>query len=196
MAQFTHSTLAIADDFYDRARASDGTSRYGAYLAQNAHLLHDYGHPVTPAGFASAAWFIATSPVMSPGYVRTRPDLTAITVVSAGEDGLDIALRIDVPLHHGTLAHWPARTLDWQTDRNGWTDSTWKRVAEPDLTDRPALLVTATLLVPVPAALLVTPTAARPGRTMTREAKQTVKALVQPANANAHLVDELTGDYR
>ncbi|WP_045303676.1 hypothetical protein [Saccharothrix sp. ST-888] len=196
MAQFTPGTLAIADDAYDRSRASDGHFRYGAYLKQKARLLHDQGCILRPAEFAHAAWRIATSPVMSPGYVRIRPDLLGVTLVEAGEDGHDVALRIDVPLRHGDLAHWPARTLDWQTDWDDWNPGPWRRAVEPALTNRPALLTTATLLIPVPADLLVQPTITVPGTVMTSEAKEAVKALVRHANARSHLVAELTGGGR
>lgn len=59
------------DDEYDRACASDGVSRYGAYLARYAAWFTEDGVPTTDAvRFAAAAWRIAQPPVMAPGYVR------------------------------------------------------------------------------------------------------------------------------
>ncbi|WP_052391036.1 hypothetical protein [Streptomyces sp. NRRL B-24484] len=196
MPEFTIRTLAIADDTYDRDRASDGHSRYGAYLDRNAGLLHDDGAPLTAAEFAFSTWQIATSPVMAPGYVRIRPDLHSLTVVSAGEDGHDVALRVSVPLRHRTLATWPARMVaDWQADP--WaTDHGFTALTEPEPAGRTALLVTATLLIPVPAHILHAPTVATPGLEMTRQAKQAVKALTGWANDHAHLVNELNGGAR
>ncbi|GGV39556.1 hypothetical protein GCM10010495_66150 [Kitasatospora herbaricolor] len=196
MPQFTAHTLALIDDAYDKANASDGSSRFGSYLAVNAGRLHDAGAPLGPVDFAQAVWRIATSPVMSPGYVRIRPDLAALALVTTGEDYDRIALRIDVPLHHDVLTHRPAaRSEDWQHDPWHISTDRWLRHVEPGL-DRPALLLTATLFVPVPEHVLTAPSVARPGPAMTREAKQTVRNLVEHANAHARLVSGLVGGGR
>ncbi|PBC77105.1 hypothetical protein BX265_1842 [Streptomyces sp. TLI_235] len=193
MPEFTTRTLALTDDKTDKARASDGRSRFGVYLANNAHLLHDSGDPLTPAEFARATWRIATAPVMAPGYVHLRPDLHNITLVAPDEDTDDLALRIEVPLRHRALATWPARmTADWQPDPWATGRAGFTALARPDRADRTALLLTATVLVPVPAGLLTAPAGTRPGPEMTRQAKQTVTALVGHANAHAHLVNDLT----
>ncbi|WP_371497652.1 hypothetical protein OG871_17045 [Kitasatospora sp. NBC_00374] len=194
MPDFGTNTLAVTDDDYDRSRASDGHSRYGAYLAQRAHLLRDGDRPLTPVEFASAAWTTATSPIMYPGYVRTRPDLADLTTVIT--DDYRLALRITIPLRHHALTHRPARVLDWQTQHDPWSDARWTALEAPEQGDRPALLTTATLHLPVPERILVTPTAARPGPVMTREAKAAVRALAGYANAHAHLVADLTGGTR
>ncbi|GGV03991.1 hypothetical protein GCM10010495_14550 [Kitasatospora herbaricolor] len=196
MPQFAAQMLALADDEYDKANGSNGNSRFGAYLAVNAGDLHDDGDPLRPLDFAHAVWRIATSPVMSPGYVRIRPDLNGLALITTGEDYDQIALRIDVPLHHQVLAHRPAtRPEDWR--RDPWHISTdrWLRLVERDL-DRPALLLTATLYVPVPQHVLIAPSGARPGPAMTRQAKQMIRNLVEHANANAHLVADLVGGGR
>ncbi|WP_030255963.1 MULTISPECIES: hypothetical protein [Streptomyces] len=78
MPQFDHSTLVIVDDTADRESASDGRSRYGAYIAQHAADFRDDGELLRPVDFAVAAWRTATSPVMAPGYVAVRPDLDRI----------------------------------------------------------------------------------------------------------------------
>ncbi|MFJ9693424.1 hypothetical protein [Kitasatospora sp. NPDC101183] len=193
MPQFTLGTLAVVDDKYDREYASDGGSRYGAYLARKARLLHEDGQPLTAAEFARAAWQIATSPVMSPGYVRVRPDLHAVTVVPAEDN--EVALRIEVPLRHHALAHRPDHRLgDWQPDP--WSnDDDFRRLIEP-YTDKALLLATATLLLPVPDHLLIEPGSAEPGRIMTIEAKSVVQELTVWANAHAHLVNDLTEGVR
>ncbi|MFF7459341.1 hypothetical protein [Kitasatospora sp. NPDC008115] len=67
----------------------------------------------------------------------------------------------------------------------------------PQLTDRPTVLLAATVLVPIPDHILLQPTATQPGRTLTHEAKQVVAALT--AHANTHLsplVDDLLGGAR
>ncbi|MFD8598384.1 hypothetical protein ACFV1L_25605 [Kitasatospora sp. NPDC059646] len=193
MPDFTRSTLVIADDVADRRDASDDHSRFGSYLALNAHRLHDDGRPLSARDFAFAVWRIATAPVMSPGYVRFRPDLHAVTLVPHREDLDQVAVRIDVPLRHHQLAAQPDHRLaDWQ--RNVWaTADGFAALAEPRPTGRPALLAKATLLLPVPDYILGTPTAAEPGRMMTRQAKLAVAALARWTNGHAHLVNDLTG---
>jgi hypothetical protein len=53
---------------YDRDNASDGVSRYGAYIRQaRFEPWTDNDHAVELAEFA---WRQATGPVMAPGYVR------------------------------------------------------------------------------------------------------------------------------
>ncbi|MGX4737166.1 hypothetical protein [Kitasatospora griseola] len=196
MPDFTRSTLAIADDVADRRDASDGHSRFGAYLARNARLLHDDGQPLSAREFAFAAWQVATAPVMSPGYIRHRPDLHNLTPVSHGEDMDRVALRIDVPLRHHQLATPVDHRLDdWQRDVWTTTDG-FTALAEPRHTGRTALLTTATLLLPVPNHILVTPTAIEPGRKMTAQAKEAVAALAAWANKHARLVNDLTGAGR
>ncbi|MCU7823857.1 hypothetical protein [Kitasatospora sp. DSM 101779] len=193
MPEFTIRTLALTDDKADTARASDGRSRFGVYLANNAHLLNDFDDPLSPASFALTVWRIATAPVMAPGYVHLRPDLHNITLVAPGEDTDGLALRIEVPLRHRTLATWPARIVaDWQPDPWATGHSGFTALARPDRADRTALLLTATVLLPVPANLLVAPTGTLPGPEMTRQAKQIVAALVGHTNAHAHLVNDLT----
>ncbi|MEV4611667.1 hypothetical protein AB0K43_03565 [Kitasatospora sp. NPDC049258] len=194
MPEFGPHTLAVTDDSYDRSRASDGDSRYGAYLALHPHLLNDDGEPLRPVSFAAVAWMVATSPIMAPGYVRVRPDLHAITAVIT-DDGR-LALRITVPLRHHALTHRPGRVLDWQREHNPWADQRWAALETPEPSDRTAVLVTADLIVPVPDRLLITPGTTRPGPAMTRAAKAAVRALAGIANANTHLVADLTGGAR
>ncbi|MFD7643010.1 hypothetical protein ACFV4P_20400 [Kitasatospora sp. NPDC059795] len=193
MPDFTRSTLAIVDDVADRRDASDGRSRFGAYLARNAGLLHDDGDPLSAREFAFSVWQVATAPVMSPGYVRHRPDLHGLTLVTHGEDMDQVALRIDVPLRHHHLATRPDHRLaDWQRDTWTTTDG-FTALTEPHSTGRPALLATAAVLLPVPSHVLVTPTATTPGHDMTAQAKNAIAALVIWANTHAHLVNNLIG---
>ena len=59
------------DAQYDRDNASDGVSRYGAYVRQATfEPWTDEGRAVELAVFA---WRRATPPVMAPGYVRRHP---------------------------------------------------------------------------------------------------------------------------
>ena len=63
---------------YDRTQASDGQSRYGAYVRDYARLFDPWqdapdGVTGDPVEFAIAAFRVATGPIMSPGFVRWHP---------------------------------------------------------------------------------------------------------------------------
>ena len=62
------------DAAYDRKRASDGLSRYGAYVKQNLSGFAECWDGTFEAGlpvhFAVQAWRVATGPIMAPGFVR------------------------------------------------------------------------------------------------------------------------------
>jgi hypothetical protein len=96
------SAFATNED-YDREQASDGESRYGAYLAHHRARFLDYdGRPSTnPLEFAAAAWAIAQSPIMSPGYVTLHPRVQAADVTWNDEENLAITVTIaadDIPV--------------------------------------------------------------------------------------------------
>ncbi|WP_329488547.1 hypothetical protein OG618_18130 [Kitasatospora sp. NBC_01246] len=198
MPEFDRSTLAIVDDIRDREQASDGRSRYGAYLAQHADDFHEGGQPLHPVEFAIAAWRTATVPVMAPGYVAVRPDVYPLDVYRDHHGNAGFCAKVG--LRHSDLARRPGdrlRARDWERDPWGRHDEPWPVLISPERTDRPAVLVAATLLVPIPDGILLRPTAARPGRTLTHEAKHVIAALA--AHANAHLsplVDDLLGGAR
>jgi hypothetical protein len=141
--------LAWIDHEHDRASASDGVSRYGAYLRQRADWFRD---EYSPASFAATAWQVATSPVMSPGLVRMRPDLHGINV-AFDEDGdgiLRATVHVPIPFHDirslsGRIGY---QVSDWQTERS-W-DPDGPRYEEPRPSrDRSALLITAAVIMPV-----------------------------------------------
>ena len=66
------------DPDYDRSQASDGQSRYGAYVRDHARLFDPWqdapdGVTSDPVEFAVAAFRVATGPIMWPGFVRWHP---------------------------------------------------------------------------------------------------------------------------
>lgn len=102
------------DDEYDRICASDGVSRYGAYLDRYAAWFAECGVPTTDAEtFAAAAWRVAVPPVMSPGYVRVH-GLAWDTRIHL-DDGRRLAVLVDLDVspestctsqrRHGELLH-------------------------------------------------------------------------------------------
>ncbi|MGW5410747.1 hypothetical protein [Actinomadura geliboluensis] len=111
------------DEEYDREYASDGVSRYGAYVRDRldssfAECWETWGEPSSRrVEFASAAWRTATGPVMAPGYVRSNSRVLGARVERSQWDGSLIAAV-------SLVAPWPAalaRSLDWQGGRR-WRD--------------------------------------------------------------------------
>ncbi|MFD7829190.1 hypothetical protein [Kitasatospora sp. NPDC059803] len=179
--ELDHLTLAIVDDDYDWRHASNGSSRFGAYLDQHAHRLDDNGFPAAGAEFAALAWAIAVA-AMSPGYVRIRPDLLAVTANPAEDDPANLVLRITVPLPHRALAHrpGPGPWRDWETDC--YDRGPWSPKVDPCPGLMNTLTLTADILLPVPAEALITPTTTRPGTELTRTAKLLVTMLAEHIN--------------
>ncbi|GAB7182175.1 hypothetical protein ATKI12_2006 [Kitasatospora sp. Ki12] len=195
MPEFDPVTLAFVDDDYDRRHASDGNSRFGVYLDRYAGLPREGEPPYTGAEFAVVAWGIATAPVMSPGYVRIRPDLLAVTAHPAEDDPTALVLRITAPVPHHALATRPrpGRWLDWERDCHD--RGPWSPTVEPIPDRRPVMLLSAYLCLPVPAATLVVPTANRVGPELTGQAKAAVAVLAEHVNRLAGpAVAALLGD--
>ncbi len=72
-------TAFWVDRGYDRDSASDGGSRYGAYVRERLGWFTDAGcweWDDSAPRFAAVVWRIATGPVMVPGYVRMHPKTT------------------------------------------------------------------------------------------------------------------------
>ncbi|MEV7871480.1 hypothetical protein AB0P17_36520 [Streptomyces sp. NPDC088124] len=146
--RWTPGTLARIDDGYDQDRASNGISRYGAYLDQHIGEFHEYGEPNTPlpaAEFAAAAWRVATSPVMSPGYVTWRPDIAGVDCAFTKDGQLMLALTLPVP-HSALSARVPYGWRDWERDHYAPTEGPYHRLTEPE---GPAVLVTAEVRIVV-----------------------------------------------
>lgn len=187
-------TLVRIDDDYDQDRASNGVSRFGEYLRLNAELFRDSWSdepaPVEdPVEFAVHAWRVATGPVMAPGYVQERPDLSAVTLHRDDYDGALYA-DVHVRLHHsqigGGAKRFPYSWQDWESDR-GWGpgEAPYLPLGEPRGNKRVSVM--ASTIVRVPGrewSGLVTPTAYE-GRTLLDEARETLAAVVRNLNADA-----------
>ena len=107
------------DEEYDRDQASDGISRFGAYVRQSGAIADcltecndeaGQNQQTLQARFAAAAWSTATTPVMSPGYVRRHPRVISAHIEFNAWDGtLTGAVELVTP--------WPqplVRSRDWQ----------------------------------------------------------------------------------
>jgi hypothetical protein len=123
------------DPDYDRANASDGQSRYGAYVRDHARLFDPWqdapdGVTIDPVEFATAAFRVATGPIMSPGFVRWHPRVCGYGTDRSEHDGrlvVSVTLATPAPLR---LPGWSWR--GWERDFHG-------RFLEPEDRGRVAL---------------------------------------------------------
>jgi hypothetical protein len=183
------STAFWIDDDYDRENASDGISRFGAYVRRARELPEcwdgTWDDPqVRQARFAAAAWATATTPVMSPGFVRRHPRVISGRVEFNGWDAtLAGAVKLVTP--------WPqplARSRDWQ--RGTWWQDwpmevlggvRWREPDEHELAGHAYLIASAWLVFPLPAGAL--PAAPSGPRGAGDAAREAVRVLVAAMNA-------------
>jgi hypothetical protein len=181
------------DEDYDRAHASDAVSRYGVYLAQHAYMFtdEDHGQPTTdPVLFAGAAWQIANSQTMEPGYVRAhgRVQVTEVRWDYEANPAVCVALAVSfAPEAAGFTYPWRR----WTRDELGH----W--VCRLDFT-RPTAVTTLRVEVPLTGVDLPSPCYLDrvPGCPDTAAAKQAVAILCRLLNAAlAHVLafDPLAG---
>jgi hypothetical protein len=159
------------DREYDRSHASDGVSRYGAYLRDAAfEPWTDHDQAVEWAVFA---WQRATGPVMSPGYVRYHPRVLGARLERSGWDG---SLVAGVTL----VSAWPeqlralgravrlgdreAYWQDWPAEYHGGGTACYGEPSEADIAARPYMLTTVCVQFTLPSAALPDPPAASAAR--------------------------------
>jgi hypothetical protein len=155
------------DGDYDREQASDGISRYGAYLRDAS--FEPWTDDDQAVEWAVFVWRRATGPVMSPGYVRYHPRVLAarlersgwdgsliagVSLVSAWPEQLTRALVRAVRLGDGD-AYWQ----DWPTEYRSGDTTCYYEPGEADVAARPYLLTTLSLQYTVPSAALPEPPA-------------------------------------
>lgn len=174
------------DEDYDRAYASDGVSRFGAYLRQSAHRFLSWDEePTTDAAmFAATAFEVGCAPVMAPPYVATHPRVVGLAAHCDDDDrrAVRVELAVDVPREFATVL--PRGWRGWQHSDDG------HRWYEPGDNDRPAAVLTLTVRVPFPAVDLLPGTAYDDhGNPHVPTAKDAVRALA--AHVNAHLAGVL-----
>ena len=98
------------DDHADHLLASNGASRYQAYLALGLAGADDVMREDVlgdPVGFALWAWRRAVPPTMSPGYVDWREPISSVRLVCSSDGGLAAELEVRVPP--------PVHPKAWQT---------------------------------------------------------------------------------
>jgi hypothetical protein len=166
------------DEDYDRDYASDGTSRYGAYLHDHAALFDPWGEApdgVTsdPVEFAIAAFRCATGPIMAPGYARFHGRIQGHDALRSNYDGrlvLQVTLAVPSPVR-----------LPWSW--SGWEHDLFGGLyLEPD-DRRPTGLCRLELHWPVPTEQLAVPAPPKVGRVPNlRDATRAVRVLVDQVN--------------
>lgn len=192
MTDWTPTTLITVDEHADRERASNGYSRYGAYIADRASTFHEYDEPGTPlraTEFAAAAWKVATSPILT-GYAYWRPDLQSVSTTFS-ENG-ELLIKVTLTLWHHDLpadrrpgSPWQ----DWEAAYDlGARDSKYPRSYQPDVKEgRPAVLTETHLLLPTSGWDLPTPQHTE-GRALVEEAKHVVHEIARQVNEQAGLM--------
>ncbi|MCO6011723.1 hypothetical protein NE236_42935 [Actinoallomurus purpureus] len=98
---------------YDQAHASDGESRFGAYV-RDAAASNSYAWDLQDAAdqrheFAHLAWMAATPPVMAPGYVRYHHLIKGAHVYRSQWDGsllASVTLATPPPAALARLRGW------------------------------------------------------------------------------------------
>jgi hypothetical protein len=176
---------------YDRENASDGISRFGAYVRQSSLLAESWDgtwddQQVRQVRFADAAWVTATTPVMSPGFVRRHPRVISAAVqFNAWDATLNGAIQLITP--------WPhvlASSRDWRRDV-WWQDwpmetlggARWREPDEHELVGHAYLMASAWLVFPlrIPAGLPSAPSGPDDG--VEAAAREAVATLVRVMNA-------------
>lgn len=185
----TTDRLLWIDEITDRELASDGVSRYGAYLHQGAHRFLDWDDQPTgdPAVFAARAFEIACSSIMSPPYVVTHPRV--LTCVPHRDEDDRRALHVDLAMGLPTRVRTalPRAWRGWQQTSGGMFYAPWDN-------DRTAAYTTVTVRLPFPAPDRFPAPAYDRGLPHTPTAQSAVYVLVAHANnALADLLAVITG---
>lgn len=169
------------DHEYDRERATDGISRYGERIRAEPEAFADAYGDIAPVAFACTAWRLATTPALSPGYVRWHRRILSARCVRNQWDGT-LSARVElVSPRPATLAWSP----DWQGDRE-WRDwpQTFGQFLEPseqDLVKTSYLRATLLAQTPIPLDGLP-PAPATPDDNLEETARTTVVLLAKKLN--------------
>jgi hypothetical protein len=177
------------DQEYDRDQASDGISRYGAYVRRSSELAESWDGTwddlqTRQARFAEAAWATATTPVMSPGFIRRHPRVIAAAVqVNTWDATLIGNVRLITPWPRPltTSRAWQLGQWwqDWPAESRG--EQRWREPDERELAGHAYLMASAWLCFPLRLSLPQPPSG--PADSVEATACKTVAALVQAMNA-------------
>ncbi len=178
----------------DRELASDGISRYGAYLTQHRQVFYCNGVDDLPTDdaveYALSAWQVAVRPIMAPGYVSWHPRIQATSTNWNDDRRAALAIEIAVPAPSSVSA---ALTIPWRE----WDFDSWNELwSEPWDNDRLTVLTTLTVRVPLTPSSLPTPMYHR-GVPSTEAAKRAVAAMCTTLNTELdRMLDALDAPAR
>ncbi|MFB7592335.1 hypothetical protein [Streptomyces sp. NPDC056169] len=144
--------IARVDNAYDEEYGSGRSGRLATYLRDHRDRMFEEDRD-NQSRVLVWAWDVATSPVMSPGYVRLRPDLFSLRLGREEWDGTLFAeARFPLP-HHQLQGRVPYKMTDWATD--GLAGDPFAGLYEPSVSDSSAygtfFLAEGRLRVPVTA---------------------------------------------
>lgn len=122
------------DRDYDRDHASNGFSRYAAYLQQHLECFEDQVHGIPNSGlgrltqaagpYAAAAWTVASPPIMAPGLIRWHRSVrTARASYDYVEDAVTVSILVE---RHSPnlLSNWQGDSWDLTVEESGQANST------------------------------------------------------------------------
>jgi len=190
----TDGNLLWVNDSYDRAYASDGVSRYGAYLRQGAGRFLDWDDEPTSdvAEFAATAFEIASGPTMSPGYIAAHPRVTDLQLHCDDDGRRAIQLNLAATIPSELYRVMPRRWQSWQQPHG--EDGRWQ---QPYDNDRLTVTTALTVRVPFPPVDLLPGACYDHGQPHTPTAQAAVRVLVEHVNTElAGLLAALTGRQR
>jgi hypothetical protein len=179
------------DHDYDRENASDGVSRFGAYVRQSSMFADSWDGTwddpqIRQARFAEAAWATATTPVMSPGFVRRHPRVISAAVqLNAWDATLAGCVQLVTPWPHALASSrgWQRDVSwqDWPTETLGGVR--WREPDEHELTGHAYLMASAWLVFPLHAPAGLPPAPSGPDDSVEAAAREAVAILVRAMNA-------------
>lgn len=174
----TDSIFALHES-YDLANASDGRSRYGAYLAQHTQRFREWNSELTPlpAEFAAAAFVIATPPIMSPPYVTTHPRVVSATPRWDEDRRCALVVDLATPIADHLADRLPVRAVDWDRDA---TSGRYLPTQDNHLLAAYSWL---TVRIPLPVDLLPEPAYTDTGTAETQTAKRALRTVTNHANS-------------
>lgn len=175
-------------DVYDYAHASDGQSRYRAYLAQNVRRFRYGGDKLTtePTEFAAAAFVIASPPIMSPPYVGTHPRVMHATPRWDTARRCAMQIELAIPLAEQIANQLPPHFGGWRSNPSAG------HYYAPDDNDEPTACARLTIRIPLPCDLLPQPTYTHAGVADVDTAKRAIRAICARTNSIlTHLIVKL-----
>lgn len=175
------------DNDYDRENAGDGRSRYAAYVRQAT--FEPWTDDDQAVELAVFAWQQATTPVMSPGYVRRHSRIRTAQLERSDWDGSLVAM-VDLVLPQPKdlrylrsdeeRGHW----RDWPSEHSFFSDGDiWYEPSGEDLARDPFLLCTASLRFTVPTAGLAKAPEHPSTPLLVAQCRDTIAVLVRKLNA-------------